>query len=63
MTHVEFVEQLKRELPATSRQGDWARDYGERKTVKRDWSEYVMWVSAIGIIAVCSVLIYTEYLQ
>jgi hypothetical protein len=39
------------------------RDYGRRRAPKRDWSDYLMWVSALGIIAVCSVLIYTEYFQ
>jgi hypothetical protein len=31
-------------------------------TRKRDWSEYVIWVSTLGIIAVCAALIYSEYL-
>jgi hypothetical protein len=38
------------------------RDYGKRR-VQRDWSESVIWVSTLGIIAVCLVLAYTEYFQ
>lgn len=28
---VEFIEQLKQQMPATSRQGTWARDYAHRR--------------------------------
>jgi hypothetical protein len=51
MTHVEFVEQLKQELPATSRQGDWARDYGKRKqsVVKRACATSALIAAAVVV--------------